>query len=161
MDESQLDRIEAKLDLIIAQLADMRQPARDSARTQPSPPPRQGAPTDEDPIPASPSKLQEGGWGARIDPEHDPQPGDVVQVTTRGGKSWTDRVDRVVYRGDGFIKVTLQSDSSRAASRPPQQQSATAFAPSGPRNERVGVPDPPPEDEDEPPFEDYDDGLPF
>lgn len=159
MDESQLDRIEAKLDRVISQLAEMKQLASGSAHTQPSPPPRQDTQTDKDPIPASPSKLQEGGWGASIDPQHDPKPGDVVQVTTRGGKSWTDRVDRVIYRGGGFIKVTLQGDLDRTAPRPQQQQSPTAAASSVPRNEWERVPDPPPEDE--PPFEDYDDGLPF
>lgn len=54
---------------------------------------------------ASPAKLRSGDWGARV--VGAVKTGDVVQITTKGGKTWSDHVARVVWSGDGVTLVAL------------------------------------------------------
>jgi hypothetical protein len=50
-------------------------------------------------IPATPLKLRNGDWGAKAQ-SADVSAGDTLTITTRSGKSWQARVDRVVWTGD-------------------------------------------------------------
>ena len=69
---------------------------------------------------ATPAKLKDGSWGARV--VGAPNPGDVVVVTTKAGKTWQARVERVVWQGDGVaLCVTTgaagQAHGGRTSSR--------------------------------------------
>lgn len=58
---------------------------------------------------ASPVKLRNGNWGARV--RGAVNVGDVVQVTTKAGKSWAAVVQQVVWAGEGVsICATTASD---------------------------------------------------
>lgn len=46
---------------------------------------------------ATPSKLRDGSWGIRTD--RPVEPGEVVTVTTRAGKTWNATVSRVLWTG--------------------------------------------------------------
>ena len=59
------------------------------------------------PATATPAKLRDGSWGARVTGAV--APGDVVTITTRAGKTWQARIMRVVWTGEG---VTLCATSS-------------------------------------------------
>lgn len=50
---------------------------------------------------ASPAKLRDGSWGARV---MSPvvKAGDTVRILTKAGKSWTATVSRVVWTGQGI-----------------------------------------------------------
>lgn len=56
---------------------------------------------------ASPAKLRSGAWGARVAGEV--QSGDVVQITTRSGKTWDAQVVKVVWTGDGISLCETRS----------------------------------------------------
>jgi len=56
---------------------------------------------------ATPAKLRSGAWGARV--EGAPGVGDVVTVTTKGGKSWEARVTRVLWAADGVALCATES----------------------------------------------------
>jgi hypothetical protein len=45
-----------------------------------------------------PAKLKDGAWGAHVDSDR-VQPGDVVHLTTKGGKEWDSTVEKVVWKG--------------------------------------------------------------
>lgn len=45
-----------------------------------------------------PAKLKDGTWGAHVN-SPDAKCGDVVQIETRGGKQWTETVERVIWTG--------------------------------------------------------------
>ena len=45
-----------------------------------------------------PAKLREGSWGAHVNNDS-VQPGDVVHLTTKGGKEWDSMVEKVVWKG--------------------------------------------------------------
>ena len=63
---------------------------------------------------ASPAKLRDGSWGARVRSEQ-VSPGDVVTITTAGGKTWQARVERVVWSGEG-VSICATSSLDRAPS---------------------------------------------
>lgn len=44
-------------------------------------------------LPATPTKLRSGAWGARV--SGDASVGDIVEITTRAGKRWTATVTAV------------------------------------------------------------------
>lgn len=58
---------------------------------------------------ASPAKLRNGSWGARVRSES-VHPGDVVTITTKAGKSWTATVERVLWHGDGVSLCATASE---------------------------------------------------
>lgn len=58
--------------------------------------------------PATPKKLRDGSWGALATSEHIAA-GDVVEITTRSGKSWLATVGRVLWAGDGKAICTTYS----------------------------------------------------
>ncbi len=69
---------------------------------------------------ASPARLRDGSWGARVSSET-VSLGDTVTITTRSGKSWTARVVRVLWTGDGVAICATESDPptrSRPRRRP-------------------------------------------
>lgn len=57
---------------------------------------------------AKPTKLRSGDWGATVDSETI-QVGEIVQITTRAGKSWEARVTRVVWTGKGVAICATES----------------------------------------------------
>ena len=60
---------------------------------------------------ATPAKLKSGRWGARV--VGSVEPGQEVIITTRSGKSWTARVERVVWTGDGISLCETSSTDGR------------------------------------------------
>lgn len=58
-------------------------------------------------ISASPAKLRNGNWGAKV--RGAVNEGDVVTITTRAGKSWEARVTKVVWTGDGLSICATES----------------------------------------------------
>jgi len=49
-------------------------------------------------LPASPKKLRSGEWGAFVKTSEVGE-GDRIQVMTKAGKTWTTRVQKVVWTG--------------------------------------------------------------
>lgn len=66
-------------------------------------------------ISASPAKLRDGGWGARV--RGAVTEGDTVTITTRAGKSWEARVTKVVWTGDGLSICATESLDRASAPR--------------------------------------------
>lgn len=65
-------------------------------------------------LPATPAKLNDGSWGAKVK-SSDVAIGDSVTITTRGGKSWEAIVDAVFYRqDDGCLCRTRKSTGAKA-----------------------------------------------
>ena len=60
---------------------------------------------------ATPRKLSNGSWGAVA--QSAVKPGDLLQITTRSGKSWTATVARVESAGRGAWVVSTSSSRSR------------------------------------------------
>ena len=59
-------------------------------------------------IPATPAKLRNGNWGARV--KGAPvSAGDVVQITTKAGKGWSARVIAIVWSGNGVTLCATES----------------------------------------------------
>jgi len=81
-------------------------------------------------LPASPTKLRDGSWGARV--RGQAHPGDEIQITTRAGKSWTAHVDRVLWTGEG---VSIVSTQARQRTAPARTRVSTS-TPSTPRRRR-------------------------
>lgn len=65
---------------------------------------------------ASPAKLRDGSWGAKV--HGSVEIGDKVEVVTSGGKRWNATVSRIVWRGEG---VTIFATSTE-----PRAKTATA-----------------------------------
>lgn len=68
---------------------------------------------------ASPLKLKDGTWGAKLEGER-PEVGAKVTITTRGGKSWSATVTEVVWSstpGDLHYVRTLGDDPPRRSRR--------------------------------------------
>lgn len=65
---------------------------------------------------ASPTKLRDGSWGARVRSQ-DVQVGAAVEITTAAGKSWTATVTRVLWRGDGVAICATQSATQSSKAR--------------------------------------------
>lgn len=69
---------------------------------------------------ASPAKLRDGSWGARIE-SSDVSVGTEVVITTRAGKSWDAWVADIIWTKDG---ITLaRTRSSKAA---PERSKSTS-----------------------------------
>lgn len=62
---------------------------------------------------ATPTKLRNGSWGARTSAPV--SEGDVVTITTKSGKSWEARVERVVWT-DGQVAICATESLDRAPS---------------------------------------------
>lgn len=58
---------------------------------------------------ASPAKLRDGSWGARVNGSV--KAGDAIAITTKAGKSWTATVSRVIWTGNGVSIVATESKS--------------------------------------------------
>lgn len=71
---------------------------------------------------ATPTKLRSGAWGARVESE-EVEKGDVVEITTRSGKTWSATVSAVVWSGNGVAIVATQSDGRQASGRNGRQAS--------------------------------------
>lgn len=56
---------------------------------------------------ASPAKLKNGSWGARV--KGDVKEGDVITIRTKSGKTWEARVTRVVWSGDSVSICATES----------------------------------------------------
>jgi hypothetical protein len=69
-------------------------------------------------ITASPTKLRDGTWGARV--AGPAAEGDTITITTRAGKTWQAEIERVLWTGDGVsICATASIDRpAHQASRP-------------------------------------------
>jgi len=76
-------------------------------------------------IPASPAKLRDGSWGARVRGSA-PAVGSTVQVTTKAGKSWSARITKVVAQFDDAALVAVESDTPSQPARPVRPSYATA-----------------------------------
>lgn len=64
---------------------------------------------------ATPAKLRDGSWGARV--RGAASQGDTVRITTSTGKSWDARVTTVVWSGEGVtLCATASLDRAPAAS---------------------------------------------
>lgn len=55
---------------------------------------------------ASPIKLRNGDWGARVDGR--PAPGNTLTIRAKSGKTWESVVESVVWTGDGVSIVSLR-----------------------------------------------------
>lgn len=62
-------------------------------------------------IPASPTKLRTGAWGART--SGPAKEGDIVTITTSTGKSWRAVVEKVVWGNDETCIVATRSIDQR------------------------------------------------
>jgi hypothetical protein len=63
---------------------------------------------------ASPTKLRDGTWGARV--TGPAAEGDTITITTRAGKSWDAEVERVLWTGDG-VSICATASIDRPAHR--------------------------------------------
>jgi hypothetical protein len=63
---------------------------------------------------ATPTKLRNGTWGAKVS-STDVRRGDTVTITTRSGKSWDATVSEVVWTGNGVTICATQSQDRRPA----------------------------------------------
>jgi len=76
-------------------------------------------------IPATPTKLKNGDWGARV-ASSNVREGDIVRITTRGGKTWEAEVLKVVWSGEGVSicatsrNIARRSTASRAGHSAPR-----------------------------------------
>ncbi len=68
---------------------------------------------------ASPTKLRNGSWGARV--EGSAAAGDTVTITTRGGKSWEARIERVIWT-DGKVSICATESNDRPQRRVSRQE---------------------------------------
>lgn len=57
---------------------------------------------------ATPVKLKNGDWGARVQSERVAN-GDEITITTKAGKSWPARVVRVLWKGKGVAICATES----------------------------------------------------
>lgn len=74
---------------------------------------------------ASPAKLQDGSWGARLIVEV--KPGDTVTIQTKSGKSWSAVVDQIVWSGHGAWVVSLRKPKAE----PGRRRCMVVFGPDG------------------------------
>lgn len=65
-------------------------------------------------ITATPAKLKDGSWGARVT---DPivNVGDSIEIKTRSGKSWIADVTEIVWHGKGVYLCRTSSEKSGGA----------------------------------------------
>lgn len=62
---------------------------------------------------ATPAKLRDGTWGARV--TGTPSVGDLVTITTKAGKTWDARVNRVIWT-DGKVALCATVSTDRPSS---------------------------------------------
>ena len=67
-------------------------------------------------LPATPTKLKDGSWGARV-ASANAREGDIVRITARNGKSWEAEVMKVIWRGKDFSICATSSIASRNIAR--------------------------------------------
>lgn len=81
---------------------------------------------------ATPLKLKNGDWGARVNSDS-VQVGDIVRITTRGGKSWEAEVLKVIWSGNGISICATQSlgGGSSAGYRAPRRGVTPTGCPCG------------------------------
>ena len=88
--------------------------------------------------PASPAKLRNGSWGARVvlpgsgislEDLRQELPGQRIEIRTRSGKSWTAEIARVLWTGGDIALVTTNDAHS------PRRNSSS----STPRKRLVGT----------------------
>jgi len=99
--------------------------ARNNTATATAPADNRGGQMEEDSVQATPKKLKDGTWGARV--QGAVEPGDTITITTRAGKSWDAIVDRVLWSDEQAMLVSTVSpeaavpthDTQRAAAREP------------------------------------------
>lgn len=65
-------------------------------------------------LPATPTKLRDGTWGARTKAQA--RVGDLLEITTSSGKKWKARVERIIWTGNGVAICTTSSDRARRSS---------------------------------------------
>jgi hypothetical protein len=61
---------------------------------------------------ATPMLLRSGAWGVRV--QGIVKPGAVVTVTTKGGKSWSAMIERVLWSGDGMSICATRRQTAKA-----------------------------------------------
>lgn len=86
-------------------------------------------------IPATPTKLRNGDWGARV-ASSNVREGDIVRITTRGGKSWEAEVMKVIWRGEGVSicatsSIATSSIASSTGHRAPRRSATRTGCPCG------------------------------
>lgn len=64
-------------------------------------------------IDATPAKLRDGSWGARV--TGTPAPGATVRITAKSGKSWTATVRRIIWT-DGSVSLCSTGSTGSADS---------------------------------------------
>lgn len=60
---------------------------------------------------ATPRKLRDGSWGCAA-PEGT-KAGEIVEIRTKAGKSWTATVEKVLWSGNGVAICATESTASR------------------------------------------------
>ena len=75
---------------------------------------------------ATPLKLQNGGWGAKVSGV--PKAGERISITANSGKSWEATVERVLWTGEGISICSTSSvskghSSSARGNRAPHRRS--------------------------------------
>ena len=68
-------------------------------------------------IQASPKKLRTGDWGALVQGTDAVKQGDLVEIKTKAGKTWTTRVSKVVWTGNGVTICKTDSGKGKGGSR--------------------------------------------
>lgn len=70
---------------------------------------------------ASPTKLRDGSWGARV--PGGARQGQTIRIQTRAGKSWTATIGRVLWTGpDRQTGQTVSLCSTRSLDRPARRR---------------------------------------
>ena len=64
---------------------------------------------------ATPSKLRDGSWGARV--AGAAKPGDQIQITSKSGKTWDAIVSHIVWTDGNVTLVATRSDRQDTGSR--------------------------------------------
>lgn len=77
-------------------------------------------------ITATPAKLRNGTWGARVtDPV---KVGQTITVKTKAGKTWQAKVTKIVWGGSDAALVATESLDRPAAKRPARRATPTGCA---------------------------------
>lgn len=63
---------------------------------------------------ASPAKLRDGSWGAKI--LGSAQVGQMITIRTQAGKTWSATVSNVIWSGNGITLVSTRSNDSHSPS---------------------------------------------
>lgn len=77
---------------------------------------------------ATPTKLRDGTWGARV--QGTVQSGDRITITTRAGKSWTAVIARVVWTGQG-VSLVATGSAPRPQAQQRNRQTGSSCCPTG------------------------------